>query len=168
MNTMYVQVPEYPQYFVSNSGEVVSVFGKEWKQLSSPPNTRGYPSVMLYNSTAVKRFNVHKLVAEAFIGPAPLGFVVNHVNGVKTDNRADNLEYVTYADNTKHAWETGLAKPKLGSKHHNAQDIKKLKAALELKGKMSQSKAADIVGLSQTVVSRLWRGVHSLQKEGLI
>ncbi len=51
---------------------------------------------------------VHDAVAVAFIGPKPEGAHVNHKDGNKTNNRADNLEYTTRAGNMAHAAEAGL------------------------------------------------------------
>lgn len=51
---------------------------------------------------------VHKIVAEAFLGPCPDGSEVNHRNGIKTDNRIENLEYVSHAENMSHASRAGL------------------------------------------------------------
>jgi hypothetical protein len=48
---------------------------------------------------------VHRIVADAFLGPCPAGYQVDHVNGHKADNRAANLEYVTPSENTKRAWQ---------------------------------------------------------------
>ena len=74
-----------------------------------PGKTRdGYLKVELFNSgTPCSRY-VHRLVVEAFIGEIPAGLEVNHISGQKTDNRLESLEVVTHADNTRHAWETGL------------------------------------------------------------
>ena len=71
----------------------------------------------LYNSGRRITKQVHRLVAEAFI-PNPLNKpCVNHINGDKTDNRVDNLEWCSYSENTKHALNTGLYVPLRGDKH---------------------------------------------------
>lgn len=78
---------------------------------------RGYPVVCLSNKNTVKTPLVHGLVAAAFIGPKPPGLEVNHKNGIKTDNRTENLEYVTRSENQLHAYRIGLQKPAVGENH---------------------------------------------------
>lgn len=51
---------------------------------------------------------IHDAVAAAFIGPKPEGFAVNHIDGVKTNNTPQNLEYVSHAQNMRHASDNGL------------------------------------------------------------
>lgn len=51
---------------------------------------------------------IHQLIALAWVGPRPDSAVVNHKNGIKTDNRPENLEWVTQRDNMLHAYSTGL------------------------------------------------------------
>lgn len=78
----------------------------------------GYLQVRLSNGSRVgaKTFCVHQLVALAFFGDLPDGWHTNHKDGDKTNNRVDNLEYVTPADNIHHAIRLGLwPKPKTGS-----------------------------------------------------
>lgn len=68
----------------------------------------GYQEIGFRIDRERARFLVHRLVAIAFVDGYEPGLCVNHINGIKTDNRADNLEWVSVARNTKHAWETGL------------------------------------------------------------
>lgn len=51
---------------------------------------------------------VHRIVAESYIGLRPYNMTVNHVDGNKRNNCANNLEYVTKADNISHAFKSGL------------------------------------------------------------
>lgn len=51
---------------------------------------------------------VHRIVWESVHGPIPDGLQINHINGIKTDNRINNLELVTPSENLSHAYRTGL------------------------------------------------------------
>ncbi len=70
------------------------------KILSTPSNCKsGYPSVSLCKDGKVKRFNVHTLVARAFIGPRPPRQQVRHLDGKPNNPRASNLCYGTPVEN---------------------------------------------------------------------
>ena len=71
---------------------------------------------------------VHRLVATAFISDIPEGMVINHKNGIKTDNRVENLEIVTQKENVIHSIEVLGNKPlgfkgKLGKNHHLSKPV---------------------------------------------
>jgi hypothetical protein len=70
-------------------------------------NSRGYLSIEI---EAGKKQRAHRLVYEAFNGPIPDGLFIDHVNGVKTDNRLENLEAVTHQENMDRAKALGLFK----------------------------------------------------------
>lgn len=63
----------------------------------------GYLFHVLYLDKKKFHKTVHGLVCSAFLGPVPEGKCVNHKNGIKTDNRIENLEYVTFSKNNIHA-----------------------------------------------------------------
>jgi hypothetical protein len=85
-------------YEVSNLGRVRIV--KSGRIRTPSPNHHGYLALKLQRKHAF----IHRLVAAAFIGTCPDGMQVNHINGDKSDNRSENLEYVTPSENIKHAW----------------------------------------------------------------
>jgi hypothetical protein len=72
------------------------------------PTPEGYLHVVLWKDGKPKARQVHGLIAEAFLGPAPPGHEPNHEDGDKHNNRASNLEWVTRPENMKHAYATGL------------------------------------------------------------
>lgn len=105
--------------------------------------------------TRTFREYVHRLVASAFHGPGE-GLEVNHRNGVKTDNRAENLEWVSRAENLKHARRTGLMSGHRGGYSHTTQLQRDNLVALKQMG-MSMSDAARCLGMSVPTACRLGR-----------
>ncbi len=74
--------------------------------------TRKYAQVGLSMKGKTTKAYVHRLVAEAFL--TDWDDTVNHIDGDKTNNRLENLEWVSYSDNNKHAFAIGLKLPSGG------------------------------------------------------
>jgi hypothetical protein len=106
---LWASVVGFPNTEVSSLGRVRSLFRGQCRIRPPQPHQHGYVTVSLQNKTVKKRARIHVLVAEAFIGPKLEGMDVNHRDGVKTNNRVDNLEYMTRSENCKHGFRIGLS-----------------------------------------------------------
>lgn len=97
---------EYDGYMVSSKGRVKS----KNKILSANNNGHGYLSVMMSNKNCPFRRYVHRLVAKAFVENPNNYPQINHKDGNKQNNNAENLEWCTQKQNNQHAWDNGLCK----------------------------------------------------------
>jgi hypothetical protein len=106
-------------YQVSNEGRVKSI-GYSKERILKPINLNGYLIVNLYKDKINKQYYIHRLVCLNFLDNPENKKEVNHINGLKTNNRLENLEWVTPKENTIHAVDTGL-KDDRGSKHSKSK-----------------------------------------------
>ena len=147
-------------YQVSKSGKVRSldriVRNKHGQRNRSgktlnPTLYHGYPKVYLRRKSVF----VHRVVAETFLEkPEGKNIVVNHKNGIKTDNMVENLEWCTQSENVLHALKTGLSKIKIGGKNKKLDEMQIL-AIVTIK---KQRELARHYSVSQSVIQNLLKG----------
>ena len=106
---IWKDIPGYEgAYQVSNLGRVKSIKFKKERILKGGCNNTGYPIAALCLNGVKRDFLIHRLVTQAFIKNPENKKTVNHINGIKADNRVINLEWNTYKENLTHARKTGL------------------------------------------------------------
>lgn len=103
--------PEYDNILVSDTGVIIRKKHGRWHELNQYDNKRGYLRISLADPRVSQC--VHTLVAETFVSnPDPNNKkYINHIDGDKHNNRADNLEWVSSSENQRHAYRTGLKVP---------------------------------------------------------
>jgi hypothetical protein len=113
------------RYKVSNHGRVYSYVRGNGRYLK-PQDRDGYLVVFLFpkveSGYRQEKWDVHRLVMLAFVGPLPEGFHTNHKNGIRTENLLENLEYVTPKENSRHAADVlGIVLGTRGEAHGKAK-----------------------------------------------
>src|SRR4051812_10001962 len=88
------------RYAVSTMGRVKNV---RRDKLIVPLNAKGYRRVCLYINGIGALMTIHSLVCAAFVGARPMGYHINHKNGVRNDNTLESLEYCTVHEKAIHA-----------------------------------------------------------------
>jgi hypothetical protein len=127
MNDNFRSIPNYAGYRVSRLGDVQSCWARHgrfclptetWLPLK-PIVRDGYCTVNLPRAGTKDNRRIHRLVLEAFVGPCPPGSVACHWDGVRTNNRLENLRWGTHQANSDDAIRHGTKargealKPKL-------------------------------------------------------
>jgi hypothetical protein len=151
-------VPGIEKYHASSLGRLKNV---RTGRIVNGENNKGYRRLDVWDEKTKSpyRIFVHRMILMAFV-PNPLSKpCANHKNGIRDDNRIDNLEWATHQENIKHANKTGLSK--IGSQRSWAKlDEDKVKEIrLLLQDGVLQKNIAKQFGVSQTGISKIKIGL---------
>ena len=109
-NEHWKTIYDVSDYEISDQGRVRSLKYGKLVYRKAHSDAKGYRRITLCMNGKMTTRKIHKLVAIAFIGLCPERYEINHKNGIKSDNRMSNLEYVTHVENMRHAFQAGLTK----------------------------------------------------------
>lgn len=162
-------VPSYEGYYsVSNLGRVrrdMACRGaRAGRVFTGAQDPGGYLALRLARQRVNKRVLVHRVVCEAFHGPPPPGRNwVNHKDGVRANNRADNLEWCSPRENAEHAWRTlkrpPVHNPNTAAAETVAEIIRRVSAG------ESRKSVAAALGVSEMTVGKYWN-THAYPEGG--
>lgn len=162
------QIPGFPKYLISSCGLCMSTAYSEYRILK-PRYLRGYVRYALYSGDEPARNrSAHRLVWEAFVGPIPDAMEINHINGVKDDNRLPNLEVVTHDENMHHRKFFLNVQGVRGSKNNLAKltepQVEEIYALLD--SGLSHQRIAGMFGVSRPTISlissgKTWPHLHA-------
>jgi hypothetical protein len=156
-------IANFPGYWIYPDGRVWSGPKKTKRKgtfLKTHKCTNGYRFITLYVSGVSQMKLIHRLVAEAFILNPLSKPHVNHINGIKHDNRVENLEWVTLSENMQHAAKLGLLQGVKGSKNVHSKltesDVLEIRR-LYVPGKVSMKELAGMFGVCEQHISVIIR-----------
>lgn len=172
-------IPGWNGYRVDPRGNVYSCRtnngreGHSWRRRAAPLNLDGYPQVHLTTPKLSRLVRVHTLVLLAFVGPRPEGMECCHRNGVRTDNRLENLYWGTSRENKRDRDRHG--RTARGSHNGNAKASPAVIVRIrEMRSSgLAFSAIGAAVGLSKRQVGRIlsgrhWRGLFEAPRDVII
>lgn len=152
-----VRVLDRVVYKRNRSGGPLVRFEYKGKLLTLSRQQRGHLTVCLQVDKSALQCYVHRLVLEAFVGPAPEGAECRHLNGNPANNRLSNLTWGTREENYADRDRLGEHNPPLGTRNANAvlDEGKVRQIRREVASGRTQDDVARMMGIAQTTVSNV-------------
>jgi hypothetical protein len=151
-------------YSIDENGRVLSLRSNKSMKVTM---NRGYLVVSLSKDGTKRQYKHHRLIMDAF---RPIenssDFVVNHINGIKDDNRLENLEWCTVEQNNSHAIDTGLNRGKNKLTDEQVFDIKKRIKELQpntirfISNKICTEYKVSPRTIESIIVNKRWSNIH--------
>jgi len=151
---MFVELHDFPSYAVTDDGKIVSLKFGRWRERKPSLSWCGYHVLILMKDGKQVGKSVHRLIAGVFLGPSDLQ--VNHKNGIKTDNRIENLEYVTNLENSHHARDLGLRDHLKGPRGYMKINAEQENAIKAVAYKTDVHEVARQFGIKKSLVYQIW------------
>lgn len=166
-----LQIKEFPDYYVTDTGDVYS---RKYQPIRNPnsrikklkpiKNKYGYWTVALHKDKKQQMCLVHRLVAQAFIPNPEHKTQVNHKNGIRTDDRLENLEWVTPQENVRHAFDVlknkGSRAGQFGKDNPKSRAIEQLKDGKVIMVFYGGAEAERKTGISSSNIHATCKGRH--------
>lgn len=171
IDEIWKKIKGFPKYQISNFGRVKSFKqkrnGRILKQQINIVN--GYLQIRLSRNNRVETKFVHRLLLKLFTNSNYTDLEINHINGIKSDNRLENLEWINHFKNMKHFWKSDLSNKtrlKMSETQHkfkgnkspnhklNQNDIIRIRDYLK-EELLTQKEIAKRFNISQQMISKI-------------
>lgn len=168
MSEEWKVIPGYEgRYEASNTGRIRGIH-RPTPQIMKPYMKRGYFRIELRKDGASHDEGVHRLVCMAWNSPPPNGMECCHINGIRTDNRPENLMWATHAENVSHKQihgteRKGEDKPQAILTEAQVVKMRRLRSeGWEVK-RIAESMGVPVTAAGQAITGRKWKHLDNAQ-----
>lgn len=147
------KIENYEHYYITDCGIVYTNRRGFLEEVSGFIN-HGYVRVALSKNGICKKYRVHRLVAEHFLNNKCNKTQVNHINGIKNDNRVENLEWCTPSENSQHSHDKGFSVNAKGFDDSQSQPVEMFKDGVYVCTFGSIREASRVLGEHASTIAR--------------
>ena len=153
-------IPNFPGYFATKDGRIYSAprkgpGGHKGKYLKQFTNDRGYLEVGLWKARKKPTKRIHRLILETFVGPCPDGMEACHNNGIRIDNRLENLRWDTRSNN---AFDAIVHRTFIGNTKLNLRQAHIINYLLKFPNEFIQREIGKLFGVSRSAINFIKTG----------